>query len=62
MAEDKFELALKERSEEMLKCRENLNLQSCSECEKFFDCPIRKGYVAAVYDNLSKGEIGGFDF
>ncbi|MDX1807932.1 MAG: hypothetical protein R3331_00195 [Sulfurospirillaceae bacterium] len=43
-------------------CHESLNMKSCMDCEKLFDCEIRKSYVAAVYNSMSKGETGGFEF
>lgn len=59
---DKFELVLKEKSEILLNCQKEKNFKSCSECDKILDCEIRKKYVNAVYESMSKGDTGGFDF
>ncbi|PLY11409.1 MAG: hypothetical protein C0626_02235 [Arcobacter sp.] len=43
-------------------CQKSYNLDSCTPCEKFFDCEIRKKYVIAVYESMNKGSTGGFEF
>jgi hypothetical protein len=47
---------------ELQKCQEIKNLESCSSCENYIGCEIRKKYVATVYDSMSKGQTGGFEF
>lgn len=55
-----------ERLEEVLKklnaCQYSKNLNSCKPCDKFFECELRKKYVLAVYESMSKGSNGGFEF
>jgi len=43
-------------------CQESLQFKSCFDCKKLFDCEIRKTYVNAVYNSMSKGQSGGFEF
>lgn len=47
---------------ELKKCQESNTLKSCTPCEKFFSCELRKRYVQGVYDSMSKGSTGGFEF
>jgi hypothetical protein len=35
---------------------------SCMPCPKIMGCETRRSYVAAVYDSMSKGSTGGFEF
>lgn len=48
--------------EKLALCQEKHNLQSCFICEKMVGCEVRKQYVLTVYESMSKGEIGGFEF
>ncbi|ASQ30156.1 hypothetical protein CAV_0490 [Campylobacter avium LMG 24591] len=60
---DKFEENLKAKLQELQKCQASLTLESCYPCEKLLECELRKSYVDAVYNSMSKGKIdGGFDF
>lgn len=59
---DKWEEALEKELVIVKQCQNSLNLNSCSPCEKIFDCEIRKKYVIAVYESMSKGSGGGFEF
>lgn len=59
---DEFELHLEKMIDELKKCQENKSLKSCSPCELFFECQLRKDYVDAVYNSMSKGQTGGFEF
>ena len=43
-------------------CQQEHQVKSCSECEKLIGCEVRKKYVSAVYDSMSKGATGGFEF
>ena len=36
--------------------------ESCSECENFFSCDLRRSYVKAAYDKMCEGEDKGFAF
>jgi hypothetical protein len=59
---DKFEIHLDEMIIEIQACQKGKNLQSCSSCEKYMDCELRLDYVKSVYNSMSKGETGGFEF
>ena len=59
---EKFERLLDEAMKKMQECQLKYTLKSCSDCEHFIGCDIRKAYVQAVYDSMSKGETGGFEF
>jgi hypothetical protein len=59
---DKFELFLDEKLVELQACQENKNHKTCSVCEHYFDCDLRHEYVKAVYNSMSKGDTGGFEF
>ncbi|WP_419764780.1 MAG: hypothetical protein ACNI28_00060 [Arcobacter sp.] len=54
--------ALEEQIIGLNECQKSYNLDSCTPCEKFFDCEIRKKYVIAVYESMNKGSTGGFEF
>ncbi len=56
--EEKLDTAL----EELIRCQQEHQLKSCYECEECLGCPIRSKYIRAVYESMSKGETGGFDF
>ena len=54
---------LEEKIKELRDCQLNtINSSSCVKCEKFFDCPLRKQYVDAVYKSMNNGKDGGFNF
>jgi hypothetical protein len=59
---DKFELHLDEMIIKVQTCQKDKNLKSCSNCEQFFGCELRSDYVKSVYNSMSKGETGGFEF
>ena len=59
---DKWEVVLLQEKQKLQTCQKENNLQSCTPCEKFFDCEIRKQYVKAVYSSMNKGSGGGFEF
>ncbi len=59
---DKWEIALEDKSIELKKCQEEKHLKSCLGCDKVNDCELRDNYVKAVYESMSKGEGGGFEF
>lgn len=59
---DRFELHLDEMIVKVKECQENKNLKSCSSCEKYFSCELRTDYVKSVYNSMSKGDTGGFEF
>ncbi|MBD3800840.1 MAG: hypothetical protein IE886_05195 [Campylobacterales bacterium] len=59
---DRFELQLDAMIEKLQACQAEHGVKSCSACEHYLGCDVRKSYVAAVYDSMSKGETGGFEF
>ena len=59
---DKFELHLDGMIKKLQSCQEEKNLKSCSICESYFSCELRDDYVKSVYNSMSKGDTGGFEF
>lgn len=59
---DKFELHLDEMIKKIQSCQEEKKNESCSICEFYLDCQLRDEYVKAVYNSMSKGDTGGFEF
>lgn len=59
---DKFEVFLDEMLTKLQTCQQEKVVQSCSQCEHYFTCDLRHDYVKAVYNSMSKGDTGGFEF
>ena len=59
---DKFELFLEDMLQKLQNCQNEKNHKSCSACESYFSCELRHDYVKAVYNSMSKGDTGGFEF
>ena len=59
---DKFEIHLDEMIAKLQQCQVDKNLKSCSLCEHYLDCELRNDYIKSVYNSMSKGETGGFEF
>ncbi|MCR1810631.1 hypothetical protein [Sulfurospirillum sp. hDNRA2] len=59
---DIFEQTLQEKKSELQACQKAKNVLTCSDCDKMFECETRKAYVKAVYESMSKGQGGGFEF
>lgn len=59
---DKFEIHLDEMIIKLQKCQTDKNLKSCSKCEHYLKCELRSDYIKSVYNSMSKGETGGFEF
>jgi len=59
---DKFEIHLDEMLEKLQTCQKEKQHKSCSNCEFYFGCELRNEYVKAVYNSMSKGDTGGFEF
>lgn len=59
---DEWEEKLEEKLEELKTCQMAKQKESCIPCEEFFTCELRKKYVLAVYESMSKGSSGGFEF
>jgi hypothetical protein len=67
MSEDKRELdlyeqKLQDQKEILQKCQDDKKVNSCLVCLEVIGCAIRKKYVLSVYESMSKGEGGGFEF
>ncbi|MFA6759729.1 MAG: hypothetical protein WCR69_01645 [Sulfuricurvum sp.] len=60
--EDKFDAELTKMIAELRECQKEYSLSSCSKCEKFLECELRRLYVKTVYRSMSKGDLGGFEF
>ena len=59
---DRFEEKLSKSREELERCQKERQLDSCLSCEEWKECEIRKRYVQSVYESMSKGKEGGFEF
>lgn len=59
---DKFELHLDEMIEKLQNCQSVKEVKSCSGCELYLECELRSSYIKAVYNSMSKGDTGGFEF
>jgi len=60
--QDKWELALEVEIKVLQQCQESKNLPSCTACAELLTCTIRQTYIKAVYESMSKGGGGGFEF
>ena len=60
--EDKYVAKLKEHKIELEKCQQDHQLESCFNCSELLNCELRRNYTKAVYESMSKGETGGFEF
>ncbi len=59
---DEWQIALKQKKSELEACQAEHQVKGCMSCEKLLDCKVRDSYVQAVYDSMSKGAGGGFEF
>ena len=59
---DEWKIALTHKKAELESCQVEHQVKSCIKCEKLLDCTIRDAYIKAVYDSMSKGAGGGFEF
>ncbi len=59
---DEWKIALREKKEELENCQKHHHLKSCMKCEELLTCTLRDSYIKAVYDSMSKGVGGGFEF
>lgn len=62
IAKDKFEIYLDDMIVKLQECQVQKNLKSCSDCEHYLGCELRNDYIKSVYNSMSKGETGGFEF
>jgi hypothetical protein len=59
---DIYEGKLDEAKQSLSECQTAKGVESCLKCLQLIGCPVRALYVRAVYESMSKGETGGFDF
>ncbi len=63
---DPFLQARDAKRQELEACQKEQNpsaeIPSCFLCTKLVGCPLRLAYVKTVYESMSKGESGGFEF
>lgn len=59
---DEWQILLEQKKTLLENCQKEQHLKSCMPCSKLLDCPIRDSYIKAVYDSMSKGQGGGFEF
>jgi len=59
---DEWQIALASKKNELEACQVEQQLSSCMKCDKLLDCTLRDAYIKAVYDSMSKGAGGGFEF
>lgn len=57
-----YEARLDESIRMLQTCQEEKNVTSCYVCDNCIGCEIRTKYIRSVYESMSKGETGGFDF
>ncbi len=59
---DQFEKKLEEQILTISECQKKHQLNSCLKCSQLIGCKVRQAYVIAVYNSMSKGSTGGFEF
>ena len=59
---DEWQITLKQKKVKLENCQKQHNVSSCLKCDKLLSCELRDTYVKAVYDSMSKGKGGGFEF
>lgn len=59
---DRFNQKLDEKIKILQSCQKDKHYSSCMDCNALLDCEIRDNYVKAVYESMSKGQQGYFDF
>jgi hypothetical protein len=59
---DQWVRAREEAKERLLACQKEHGVDSCMKCDKVIGCEVRNDYVKKVYESMSKGEGGGFEF
>ena len=59
---DEWQILLAQKKTELEQCQLQHQVISCMKCEKLLDCEVRDAYIVAVYDSMSKGKGGGFEF
>lgn len=59
---DEWQILLIQKKSDLESCQEKYQVVSCIKCDKLLKCEIRDTYIKAVYDSMSKGKGGGFEF
>jgi len=59
---DEWQIGLKQKRSELELCQKEKGATSCLKCDKLLACELRDAYIKAVYDSMSKGKGGGFEF
>ena len=59
---DEWQILLAQKKMELEACQKQHHLSSCLKCDQLLDRQIRDTYIKAVYDSMSKGKGGGFEF
>ena len=59
---DEWQIILAQKKTELEECQKDHQVKSCMKCDKLLDCTVRDAYIKAVYDSMSKGAGGGFEF
>jgi hypothetical protein len=59
---DEWKIALVQKKSELEKCQVENGVKSCMQCTKLLECELRDTYIKSVYDSMSKGTGGGFEF
>ncbi len=60
--DERFDKYLDEKLNLLQQCQREKHLESCSKCEFYIGCNTRLDYVNSVYNSMSKGQSGGFEF
>jgi len=59
---DEYKKKLKIEVKNLKECQQKEGVSSCFKCDKMFKCELRLTYVRSVYESMSKGKVGGFEF
>ena len=59
---DEWQIALQQKKSELESCQKEKQVESCLKCDQLLTCELRETYVKAVYESMSKGQGGGFEF
>ena len=59
---DEYQQVLSGKKNSLKECQMKNGLKSCMKCDKVFECKTREDYVNAVYESMSHGKTGGFEF
>jgi hypothetical protein len=59
---DEWELELKKQRKLLEAHMKELGITSEMDCPDFPNCKVQEAYVRAVYNSMSKGRGGGFEF